>query len=128
MMLLSLHNLLAVVVIAGAAAVGLWALLAARRREAAATSLTAGALVVCGVLVLQVLLGMALVYGARLPGTSLRLLVHAGAPVVALIVALGLVAGGGRRTARTHALAMLAIVGAALVSLAVRVLVPIPVG
>jgi hypothetical protein len=117
------HVVIGLAVAVGALGVGLWALGMARRGAGAERPLTVAVLVMVGLFLVEVLLGMELWLRSGIPGVSLRGLVHAGGPIAALIVALGLVAGEGRRTPGRYALAMLAIAGLALLSFAVRLLV-----
>ncbi len=122
-MLPNLHTLLGGAVVAVALIVGLWALVVARRRVPASRLLTAGLLLAMGLLLVQIVLGMSLWVQAGVPGVSLRGLVHGGGPVVALIVALGLVAGEAWGSAGRGAAAMLVIAALSLLSFAVRLLI-----
>lgn len=101
----------------------MWARVVARRGRAPSRPLLAAVLLVVGLLLVQIVLGIPLWVEAGVPGMNLRAPAHAGGPVVALIIALGLVADGERRSAGHQALAMLAIAGAALLSFAVRLVV-----
>lgn len=121
----SLHSLLGGLVLVSALGVGLWALVLARRTDAPPRPLTVSVFAVIGLLFVHILLSIPVWSQADtfIPGLGIRTLLHAGGPVAALIVALGLSAGPTGPSASRQAGAMLVIVGAALLSYAVPLLV-----
>ena len=122
-MLVIWHSVIGGAVVGVALVVGLWALAAARGGAVPSRPLTAGVLLAIGLLLVQILLGIPRWVQAGIPGMSVRGVVHVGGPIVALIVALGLIVGEARTSAGRQAMAMLVIAGVALLSFAVRLLV-----
>jgi cytochrome bd-type quinol oxidase subunit 1 len=101
--------------------VGAWALVVARRGGGAPVPrlLTVAVALGVAVLLVQVLLGLDLWMRGGRPAAPPWGEVHLAGPVVALIVALGLLGGDGPRTAGRHAIASLVIGAVALVSYAI---------
>lgn len=95
-----MHALLGLAVLLVNLAFGVWALLTARRGGAASGVLTGGVFVGFALLVLQVLVGFALLgRGLRPAGTGMTL-VHVVGPLLALVVAAVLLFRPGARAPR----------------------------
>jgi hypothetical protein len=95
-------------------AVGVWALLAARRAGAPPRALTWGVIAGLVVLGLQILIGLDLwARGAR-PASAAMSLIHLASPILALAGGAALILG--REDARRHAAAAFLVLALALVS------------